>query len=55
MAGEVRVVIQFFSLLDTLNEGHTVQSPKFILTIVWNPIGFHVLKALPKERKFNAQ
>jgi hypothetical protein len=36
-------------------EWHTVQSPKFILTVVWNPIGFHVLKALPKGRKFNAQ
>jgi hypothetical protein len=36
-------------------ERHTVQSPKFILTIVWNPIGFHILKALPKGRKFNAQ
>jgi hypothetical protein len=24
---------------------HTVQSPKFMLTVVWNPIGFHVLKA----------
>jgi hypothetical protein len=34
---------------------HTVQSPKFMLTVVWNPIGFHVLKALPKERKFNTQ
>jgi hypothetical protein len=36
-------------------EWHTVQSPKFMLTVVWNPIGFHVLKALPKGRKFNAQ
>jgi hypothetical protein len=38
-------------------EQHTVQSPKFMLTchlVVWNPIGFHVLKALPKGRKFNA-
>jgi hypothetical protein len=34
---------------------HTIQSPKFVLTIVWNPIGFHVLKALPKGRKLNAQ
>jgi hypothetical protein len=33
----------------------TVQSPKFMLTVVCNPIGFHVLKALPKGRKFNAQ
>jgi hypothetical protein len=36
-------------------EWHTVQSPKLMLTVVWNPIGFHVLKALPKGRKFNAQ
>jgi hypothetical protein len=33
---------------------HTVQSPKFMLTVLWNPIGFHVLKALSKGRKFNA-
>jgi hypothetical protein len=36
-------------------ERHTVQSPKFMLTVVWNPIGLHVLKALPKRCKFNAQ
>jgi hypothetical protein len=43
-------------------ERHTVQSPKFILTVVWNPIWFHVpyymfhvLKALPNGRNFNAQ
>jgi hypothetical protein len=36
-------------------ERHTVQSPNFMLTVMWNPIGFHVLKALPKGRKFNAQ
>jgi hypothetical protein len=43
-------------------EQHTVQSPKFMLMVVWNSIGFHipcfmfhVLKALPKERKFNTQ
>jgi hypothetical protein len=34
---------------------YTVQSPKFMLTVVWNPIRFHVLKVLPKGRKFNAQ
>jgi hypothetical protein len=33
----------------------TVQSLKSMLTVVWNPIGFHVLKALPKGLKFNAQ
>jgi hypothetical protein len=36
-------------------EQHTIQSPKFMLTVVWPPIGFHVLKALPKGRKFNTQ
>jgi hypothetical protein len=36
-------------------ERYAVQSPKFMLTVVWNPIGFHVLKALSKGRKFNAQ
>jgi hypothetical protein len=38
-------------------ERHTVQSPKFILTVVcvWNLIGFHVVKTLPKSRKFDAQ
>jgi hypothetical protein len=29
-------------------ERHTIQSPKFMLTVVWNPIEFHVLEALPK-------
>jgi hypothetical protein len=36
-------------------ERHTVQSPKFMLAVVCNPIGFHVLEAIPKGRKFNAQ
>jgi hypothetical protein len=36
-------------------ERHTVQSPKFMLTVVWNPIGFHVLKSIPKGCKFNEQ
>jgi hypothetical protein len=36
-------------------ERYGVQSPKFMLTVVWNPIGFHVLRALPKGGKFNAQ
>jgi hypothetical protein len=36
-------------------ERHTVQSPKFMLTVVWNPIGFHVLKSLSNGRKFNPQ
>jgi hypothetical protein len=36
-------------------ERHTIQSPKFMLVVVCNPIGFHVLKAVPKGGKFNAQ
>jgi hypothetical protein len=36
-------------------ERHTVESPKLMLTVVWNPIGFHVLKALPEGRKFKTQ
>jgi histone-lysine N-methyltransferase SETMAR len=36
-------------------ERHTVQLPKFMRTVVWNPIRFHVLKTLPKGRKFNTQ
>jgi hypothetical protein len=35
-------------------ERHTVQSKKFILTILWNPRGFHLIKVLEKDRKFNA-
>jgi hypothetical protein len=27
---------------------------KFLLTIVWNPRGFHLIKVLEKGRKFNA-
>jgi hypothetical protein len=27
---------------------------KFILTVVWNPHGFHLIKVLGKGRKFNA-
>jgi hypothetical protein len=36
-------------------ERNTAQSPKFMLMVVWNPIGLYVPKALPKECKFNAQ
>jgi hypothetical protein len=36
-------------------ERHTVQSPKFMLTVVCNPIGFLVLKVLLKGPKFNAK
>jgi hypothetical protein len=30
------------------------ESKKFILTIVWNPHGFHLIKVIDKGRKFNA-
>jgi hypothetical protein len=35
-------------------ERYTIQSPKLMVTIVWNPNGFHVVDALPKAGKFNA-
>jgi hypothetical protein len=35
-------------------ERHTVQSKKVMLTIVWNPCGFHLIKVLETGRKFNA-
>jgi histone-lysine N-methyltransferase SETMAR len=34
-------------------ERRTIQSKKFMLTIVWNPCGFHLIKVLEKGRKFN--
>jgi hypothetical protein len=34
---------------------YNIQLPKFMVTIVWNPSGFHVVKAFPKWSKFNAQ
>jgi hypothetical protein len=36
-------------------ERQNVQSPKLMLTIVWNVSGFHIVKALPKGGKFSAQ
>jgi hypothetical protein len=35
-------------------ERHTIQSQKVMLTIVWNPGGFHLVNILPKRFKFNA-
>jgi hypothetical protein len=35
-------------------ERHTSQSEKVMLAIVWNPSGFHLIDALPKECTFNA-
>jgi hypothetical protein len=26
---------------------HTIQDPKMMVTIAWNPLGFHLLDALP--------
>jgi hypothetical protein len=35
-------------------ENDTQFSRKFMLTIVWNPRGFHLIKIIEKRRKFNA-
>jgi hypothetical protein len=35
-------------------ERQTVQSEKVMLTIVWNPSGFRLIRALPIGLKFNA-
>jgi hypothetical protein len=35
-------------------ERHTMQCEKVMITIVWNPRGFHLIKLLPKGFKFNA-
>jgi histone-lysine N-methyltransferase SETMAR len=34
---------------------HTIQEPKMIVTIAWNPLGFHLLDALPKGNTFNVK
>jgi histone-lysine N-methyltransferase SETMAR len=34
---------------------HTIQDPKRIMTIAWNPLGFHLLDAFPKGNTFNAE
>jgi hypothetical protein len=36
-------------------ERQMIQSPKLMLTVVWNPSGVHVVKSLPTGIKFNAQ
>ena len=36
-------------------ERHMIQSPKLTITVVWNTSGFHVVAALPKGLKFNAE
>jgi ABC-type uncharacterized transport system YnjBCD substrate-binding protein len=30
-------------------EWHTIQRKKLMLTMVWNPIGFHLINILPNE------
>jgi histone-lysine N-methyltransferase SETMAR len=35
-------------------ERHTIQSKILMLTIVWNPSGFHLINVLPNGCKFNA-
>jgi hypothetical protein len=34
-------------------ERHTIQSRKFMVTIVWNPRKFYLIKVLEEGRKFN--
>jgi hypothetical protein len=36
-------------------ERQMVQSPTLMLTVMWNPSGFHVVKSVPNAAKFNAQ
>jgi hypothetical protein len=34
---------------------HTIQDPKMMVTIAWNPLGFCLLDVLPKGNTFNAE
>jgi hypothetical protein len=34
---------------------HIIQDPKMMVTIAWNPLGFHLLDALPKSNTFNIE
>jgi hypothetical protein len=34
---------------------HTIQNPKIMVTIAWNPLRFHLLDALPKGNTFNIE
>jgi hypothetical protein len=34
---------------------HTIEDPRIMVTIAWNPLGFHLLDALPKGSTFNAE
>jgi hypothetical protein len=44
-------------LEEQLSEGtrHTIQDPKRMATIAWNPLGFHLLDALPKDNMCNVE
>jgi hypothetical protein len=33
---------------------HTIQDKKVMVTIAWNGLRFHLVKTLPKSRRFNA-
>jgi hypothetical protein len=33
----------------------TIRSPKTMLTVVWNPRGFHLISLLPKGQKWTSQ
>jgi hypothetical protein len=34
---------------------HTIQNPKKMVTIAWNPLGFHILGTLSKGNRFNVE
>jgi hypothetical protein len=36
-------------------ERQTISSPTTILTVVWNPYGFHLVKILPRGQKWTIQ
>jgi hypothetical protein len=35
-------------------EKHMIQSPKLMLTFIWNPHGFQVVDVMPKREMFTA-
>jgi hypothetical protein len=34
---------------------HTIQEKQIMVTIAWNALGFHLVEAFPKGRRFNAE
>jgi hypothetical protein len=34
---------------------HTIEDRKIMITIAWNPLGFHLIVALPKGRTLNGE